>query len=172
MASVQSRQHKVYKTKWSHSCQPKWLSISHDTLVQEGNYLSQSRHIWQGNTPRVSAHVIRTATSAEQDHPWVGSSANFPLAIRSAKTFIKRTEGRSAPLLVYAGSRTLLRQPSSTHQSVVPHHADLPWHRLPEALPCWTEDFVCPAAHLALETLPCKTLKTPLPTVLSSGPAD
>ena len=37
MALVQSRE---YKTNWSHSCQPRWLPVSHDTLVQEGNYLS------------------------------------------------------------------------------------------------------------------------------------
>ena len=36
----------------------------------------------------------------------------------------------------------------------------------PEALPCWIEDFVCPAAHLALEILLCKILTTPLPTCL------
>ena len=36
--------------------QPKWLSVSHGTLVQEGNYLSQSRHSWRGDTPKISAH--------------------------------------------------------------------------------------------------------------------
>ena len=35
-----------------------------------------------------------------------------------------------------AGSRSLLRQPSSTLQSAAPCHVDLPWHRPPEALPC------------------------------------
>ena len=44
MALVWSRQHKVYKTKQSHSCQPTWLPVSHDTLVQEGNHLSHTRH--------------------------------------------------------------------------------------------------------------------------------
>ena len=58
MALVLSKEHKVYEIKWSHSCQPRWLPIIHDTLVQEGNYLSQSRHIWQGDSPKISAHVI------------------------------------------------------------------------------------------------------------------
>ena len=68
MTLVWSRQHKVYKTKWSHSCQPRRLPDSYDTLVQEGNYLSQSRHNWQGDTPKISAHVTRVAVSAERDH--------------------------------------------------------------------------------------------------------
>ena len=71
-----------------------------------------------------------------------------------------------------AGSRPLLRQPSSTHQRAAPRHTDLPWHQLMEAPPCWTEDFTCPAAHLAPEILPCKTLTIPLLPVLSPGPAD
>ena len=72
MALFQSRWLKVYKIKWSHSCQPRWLPVSHDTLGQEGIYLSQSRHIWQGDTPKISAHMGRTAMSAEQDHPQTG----------------------------------------------------------------------------------------------------
>ena len=81
-------------------------------MVQEGNYLSQSRHIWQGDTPKTSAHTIRIATSGKWDHPqlgfWrksplavmgakqnshvppIGSWTNSPLGIRSAKTLIKR----------------------------------------------------------------------------------
>ena len=48
----------------------------------------------------------------------------------------------------------------------------LPWHGQPEALPCWTEDFTCPAAHLDQEILPCKMLTDPLPTVLSPRPVN
>ena len=59
MTLVWSRQHKVYKTNWSHSCQPQWLPASHDTLAQEEKYLSHARHIQQRDTPRISAHVIR-----------------------------------------------------------------------------------------------------------------
>ena len=51
---AQSREHKVRKTKWSHSCQPIWLPVSYDTLVQEGNYLS---HAWQGGVLKISVHV-------------------------------------------------------------------------------------------------------------------
>ena len=93
MALVQSREPKVHKMKWSHSCQPRWLSVSHDTLVQVGNYLSQSRHIWQGDTPKISAHVIRIA---EWDHPSISSWADSPLGIRDGETFIKKTQ-KSSP---------------------------------------------------------------------------
>ena len=44
MVLVLSRQDKVCTTKWYHSCQPRWLPVSHNTLVQEGNYLSHTRH--------------------------------------------------------------------------------------------------------------------------------
>ena len=43
----------------------KMAAISHDTLVQEGNYLSHPRHIWQGDTPKIPAHMIKTSMSAE-----------------------------------------------------------------------------------------------------------
>ena len=33
IALVRSKQHKVYKTKWSHSCQPRGLPVRPDTLV-------------------------------------------------------------------------------------------------------------------------------------------
>ena len=74
-------------------------------------------------------------------------------------------EGQTPPLSRHnwGRARPLLRQPSFTHQSAAPRHAGLPWHRVPEALPCWMEDFTSPAAHLALEILPCKMLTTPLP---------
>ena len=59
--------HKVHKTKWSHSYQPRQLPVSLDTLVPEENYLSHATHIWQGVTPKISAHVVRIAMSAEWD---------------------------------------------------------------------------------------------------------
>ena len=46
---------------------------SHDTLVQERNYLSQDRHIWQGDIPKRSAHVTGMAASVERDHAQIGS---------------------------------------------------------------------------------------------------
>ena len=98
MALGQSREHKAYKTKWSHSCQPRWLPVSHHTLLKEGNYLSQSRHIWQGDSPKISAHMIRTAMSAEWDHPQIGPWGNSLLVSRGAKTLIKRPRGWSALL--------------------------------------------------------------------------
>ena len=190
MALVLSRQHKVYKTKLSHLCELKWLLVSHHTLVQEENYLSQSRHIWQGDALKICAHVVRLARSAERDHaqigswgssalasrgvrqnshaPPIGSWANTALGIRVAKAFIKKTQKGGVHHFqdtTEADSRPLLRQLSSTHQSAAPCHDDLPWHWPPEALPCWTDDFACPVAHLATEILPCKMLKTPLPTV-------
>ena len=68
VALVGSRSHKVYKTKQSHSQQLRWLPVSHDTLVQEKNYLSQSTHIWQGD---IAAHMVRAAMFAEWDHPYI-----------------------------------------------------------------------------------------------------
>ena len=70
------------------------------------------------------------------------------------------------------GFRLQPRTLSSTQQGAASGQADLLSARLPEALPCWTEDFVCLIADLALEILPCKMLRAPLPTVLSPGPAD
>ena len=97
------------------------------------------------------------------------------LATRAAKTFFRKTQkGRvhHFPGTTEAGSRPLLSQPSPTPQRAAPRHADILWHWPPEALPCWMGGFACPAAHLAPETLPCRTLTTPLPTVPSPGPAD
>ena len=123
----------------------------------------------------ISAHVVRGAVSAERDPPQLDSWGNSTLGIGGAKTFIKKTQKggvHHSPGVTEAGSRPQLRQPSATTQRAAPRHANLPWHRLPEALPCWTEDFSCPAAHLAPEILPCKTLMSPLPTMLTPGPAD
>ena len=92
---VGSRQHKVYKTIWSHSCQPRGLPVRPDTLIQEGNYLSHARHIWQGDTPKISAHGNRTASSAEQDHPQIGSWANYPLASGVPRQLSRDPEGWS-----------------------------------------------------------------------------
>ena len=182
--------------KRSHSCQPRWLPVHLDILVQEGNYLSQSRHVWQGDTFKMSAHMSKVAVSAEWHHPQIfsrgnstlairgikqnshvppigsGSWANSPLGFSGAKTLFKRTQKGGvlhSQGITEAGSRPLLRQ-LSTYQSAAPCHTDLLWHQLPEALPCLTEDFFYLTAHLAPEILPCKTLTTPLPTVLSPGP--
>ena len=148
-------------------------------------------------TPEMCARVTRAAMSAEQDHPQTGSWANstlatrgvkqnsheppidkllgkFPTCHQGAKTLIKKPRScgvHNFQGITEAGSRPLLRQLSCLHQGAAPHHIDLPWHRPLEDLPCWTGDFTCPAALLTPEILPCKTLKTPLPTVLSPGPA-
>ena len=93
--------------------------------------------------------------------PPIGSWGDSTLATRAAKTFVRKTQkGRvhHFPGTTEAGSRPLLSQPSPTPQRAAPRHADLLWHRPPEALPCWTGGFACPAAHLAPETLPCRTL--------------
>ncbi|XP_053785314.1 UPF0488 protein C8orf33 homolog isoform X2 [Desmodus rotundus] len=90
----------------------------------------------------------------------MGSWGNSPLASWGVKIFIEKTRKGGVHHfqgITEAGSRALRREPSSAHQRAAPRHADLRWHRLREALPCWAEDFTCPAAHLALETLPCKT---------------
>ena len=46
----------------------KMTASSHDSLFQDENYLNHARH-WQGDTPKISAHMTRTDISAEQDHP-------------------------------------------------------------------------------------------------------
>lgn len=43
---------------------------------------------------------------------------------------------------------------------------------LPETRAHRTEDVICAAADLALETLPRETLRAPLPTMLSPGRTD
>ena len=160
-----SQNTRVFKTKWSHSCQPRQLPVRRDVLVQEGNYICHARHISQGDTPKISAHMIWTAMSAEQYHSPIGSWA-FPhlpsgvprhlLMLEIQKCGVHHFEG-----IAGADSRPLLRQLSSTHQSAAPRHTDLPWHRLADALPCWTEEFVYSPVHLALEILPRKMLMTP-----------
>ena len=142
-------------------------------MVQDKNCLSHVRHIWQGDTLQISARVVRTAMSAEQDHPQIGSWGNSTLASRGAKTLIKKTQEGGVHHfqgITEAGSRPLLRQPSSTYQSAAPHHADFPAIGHPRRCP--TGRRTCPAAHLALEVLPCKMLTTPLPTVLTPRPSD
>ena len=54
-------------------------------MVQEGNYLSQSRHIWQGDTPEIPTHMVRVAVPAEWDHPQIGSRGESTLASRGVK---------------------------------------------------------------------------------------
>ena len=117
----------------------KWLSVSHDTSVWEENYLSQRKHIWQGDTLKISAHMVGVAVSAEQDphgqapreiphvpaggssrtamYPLTGSWANSPLGIRGIKVFIEKTQKAGVHRfqgITEAGSSPLLRQPSST----------------------------------------------------------
>lgn len=41
---VCSKLDKVCETEWYHSCQPRYLPVSHDTFVQEGNYFSHAKH--------------------------------------------------------------------------------------------------------------------------------
>ena len=122
--------------------------------------------------------MTRKAMCAERDHPQIGFcgwSTYSPICPQGCQDTHQETQKggvHHSKGITEAGFRPLLRQLSPTHQDAAPHHADLPWHWPPESLPCWTEDFICPAAHLAPEILPCKTLITPLPTVLSPGPAD
>ena len=73
--------------------------------------------------------------------PPVGSWANSPLGIRDAKTCIKQTQKGGVHHfqgIIEVGSRSRWRQTNSTHQSAAPRPSDLPWHRPPETLPCWT----------------------------------
>ena len=51
---------------------------------------SEQTHLARRYTKDISANMIRTAVTAEWDHPQIGSWGNSPLASRGAKTLIKR----------------------------------------------------------------------------------
>ena len=74
-------------------------------------------------------------------------------------------EGWSTPLSRCNWGR--LQTTAETAELHTPECCPMPrWSPLASAMggpACWTEDFVSPAAHLAPEILPCKTLMTPLP---------
>ena len=145
--------------------------VSHDTLVQEENY---TRHAWQGDTHlNICTHDQYSCACTAGPHT-DRLLGNSPLAIRGAKTLIKRP-GRVGHTILKgrteAGSRPLLRSQAPHTQVLL--HAML----ISLGISCWR---LCPAglrtssglAHLALETLPCKMLTAPLLTVLCPGPAD
>ena len=121
-----------------------------------GGKRGQSGRIWPSGTPKIPAHVVGAAVSMGWDPPQMGAGANSSPGIRGAKTFARNTQkggGPHFPGITEAGSRPLPREPSPTPQRAAPCHADLTGHRAPEALPRWTGDFACPAAHLAPEVL-------------------
>ena len=97
----------------------------------------------------------------------------FPCSIRGGKTLIKRSRGVEHETL-----KGVTDRPQTTAETADLHVLKcctlLCWSApvLPEALPCWTENFVRLAADPAPEILPCKTLTAPLLTVLSPRPAD
>ena len=175
MALVRSREHKVYKTKWNHSCQLRWLPVSHNTLVQEGNYLSYTKYIWQGDTPKIStthdqnSHVCQAGPSRDS------LLEKCPTCHQGYQdTYEKTQKGgvHHSQDITEAGSRPLQTQLSSTRQNAAPRHVHLPWHWPPEALPCWTEDFVCPAVHPGSGDPSLQHADNSLAPVLSPEPAD
>ena len=122
MALVWSRYHKAYKTMWSHSCQPRWLPVSHDTLAQEGNYLA--------DTPGKETHLeylhtwpeqlcLKSRTTHRQDP---GESPTRHQGFQD--TYQGTQKGRVHYSHVYNLGR--FHTMSSTHQSAVPHHTGLP----------------------------------------------
>ena len=62
------------------------LDLKVHAIYSKIRYLSHARHNWQGDTPKISAHMMRTAVCAEWDHTQTGSWENSPLVIRGAKT--------------------------------------------------------------------------------------
>ena len=146
MALVQSRQHKAYKAEWRHSCQPGCLPVSHDTLVQEGNYLSHTTHLARRHTQNIcthnqSSHVCRAG------HQQIGSCANSTFGIRGAKTFIKKTQQ-----VEYTTFKVKLgKVPDHCCHSLTPHtrvllHATL----ISLGIGCWR---FCPAGLRTLSAL-------------------
>ena len=140
------------------------MAVSQSTLVQKEHYLHQSKHIylprrhicpcgqsrhsWQGDTLICTCDQNNYVYRAGP--PQIGSWRNSTLAIRGAKTFIEKTQKGGVhhfQAITEEDSSPLLRQLSSTHHGTVPCHANLPWHWLPEALPCCTEGFAYLASH-------------------------
>ena len=69
MVLLWARQDKVCKTRWHHSRQPRELSVSHSTLVQEGNGLSYARRPAKG-LPGRNTHDIGTQTGLQGGHAY------------------------------------------------------------------------------------------------------
>ena len=83
-----------------------------------------------GQAPGEIPHMPAGGSSRTAMYPLTGSWANSPLGIRGIKVFIEKTQKAGVHHfqgITEAGSRPLLRQPSSTHTSAAPRHAGRPW---------------------------------------------
>ena len=140
------------KWHWSNQDSIKYIKqigVSHDTLVQEEKYLSQSRHVWQGDPLKTSFLVTHNQKSCvcRAEPPidkgdFLGKFLTCHQGSQDIYQRPRRVEYTTFKCIPEADPRPLLRQPSSTHQDAVPRHADLLTAMLLEALPCWAEDFV------------------------------
>ena len=119
-------------------------------------------HTWSGQP------CLQSGTT----HRWApGESSHLPSGV--PKYLSRDWEGyRTSFSRYYWGRLQVCWDSWSPHTRVLSHATLISLHWLPEALPCWTGDFTCLAAHLALEIIPCETLTAPFLTVLAPGPAD
>ena len=96
-------------------------------MVPEGDSLSQSRHVCK-----------ETYLPMCQGPPTDGLPSKVPTCQQGSQDIYQETQKGGVPRfpgVTEAGSRPLMRQPSSTHQRAAPCHAGLPWHQPPGALP-------------------------------------
>ena len=138
------------------------MAASHPRHFGSRGKLPKSEQTHQAEAHLRYLHTWPEQPSLQNGNTHRGSWAHSPLTVKG--TLIKRprrVEYSTFQGITEAGSRPLLIQPSSIHQSAASCHADLPSHRPLEALPSWTKDRDCPAAHLALDILPGETLKLP-----------
>lgn len=90
-------EHEVHKTKWSHLCQQRQLSLALMVWFKKKT-ISHARHVWQGDTPKLPAHVTRTGTSAERDHPQIVSGEIPHLPSGAPRDLSRDPNGWSPPL--------------------------------------------------------------------------
>ena len=153
MVLVWSRQDKIFKTKWHHSCQIRWLPVSYDTLVQEGDYL---RHAWQGGVFRISAHVTWADKSVEVEYPRISPLGIPQQLIKGLNIYQDTQKGGLHGHQGYNWGRL-----QTTADTANPHtprgcstlcwSSDCPAARGSALL---DQNFVCPTANPALQVLP------------------
>ena len=145
-----------------------WHFDSGEKLPMSETHLAK-RHTWDICTCNYNSHVCRVGPPRDR------TLGKVPTCHQGCQDTYQETQKWGVhhfQSMTESGSRPLLREPSSTHHSAAPLPCWSPLASATGGSASWTEDFICPTVHLALEILPCKTLTTSLPTLLSPGRAD
>ena len=103
-------------------------------MVPEGDSLSQSRHVCK----ETYLPMCQSSRVCRAGPPTDGLPSKVPTCQQGSQDIYQETQKGGVPRfpgVTEAGSRPLMRQPSSTHQRAAPCHAGLPWHQPPGALP-------------------------------------